>query len=60
MRVRGLFLIVSATLLFSCVNTEYVAFAPNLEWNIRGKISRAQGIKGTLHREMISGTFKPI
>ena len=39
MRVRRLFLIVSATLLFSCVNTEFVAFDPNLEWTIRGKIS---------------------
>ena len=39
MRVRRLFVIVSATLLFSCVNTEFVAFDPNLEWTIRGKIS---------------------
>ena len=39
MRVRGLFLIFSASLLFSCVNTEFAAFDPNLEWTIRGKIS---------------------
>ena len=39
MRVRGLFIFVSASLLFSCVNTEFAAFDPNLEWTIRGKIS---------------------
>ena len=39
MRVRGLFLIISTTLLYSCVNTEFAAFDPNLEWTIKGKIS---------------------
>ena len=39
MRMRGLFIFVSASLLFSCVNTEFAAFDPNLEWTIRGKIS---------------------
>ena len=39
MKGRGLFLIISASLLFSCVNTEFAAFDPNLEWTIRGKIS---------------------
>ena len=39
MRVRGLFIFVSASLLFSCVNNEFAAFDPNMEWAIRGKIS---------------------
>ena len=39
MRVRELFLIIPAALLFSCVNTEFAAFDPNLEWTIKGKIS---------------------
>ena len=39
MRVRRLFLIISASLLFSCVNTEFSTFDPNHEWTIRGRIS---------------------
>ena len=48
MSVRGLFIFVSASLLFSCVNNEFAAFDPNMEWAIRGKISinssRASGL----------------
>ena len=39
MRVRGLFLVISTSLLISCVNTDFAAFDPNLEWTIKGKIS---------------------
>ena len=39
MRVRRLLLVICGSLLFSCVNTEFAAFDPNLEWAIRGKIS---------------------
>ena len=39
MRARKLFFMISSSLLISCVNTEFAAFDPNLEWNIKGRIS---------------------
>ena len=39
MSVRRFLPLICASLLFSCVSSEFAAFDPNLEWTIRGKIS---------------------